>query len=66
MNITGGTLYCTNFPCSICSKMIINAGLTEIVYLDGYPDELARTLLEEARIQQTHFPDAAPRRQESP
>ena len=27
VSIRSATLYCTNLPCSICAKMIINAGL---------------------------------------
>jgi len=48
--IADSTLYCTNLPCSICVKMIINAGIAEIVYDDGYPDPLAEELLRQARI----------------
>jgi dCMP deaminase len=51
VNISGGTLYCTNAPCVICAKMLINAGLSRIVYLDGYPDDLARELLLESGIE---------------
>ena len=29
--IDGGTLYCKMTPCSICAKMIVNAGITRIV-----------------------------------
>lgn len=51
INIDGATLYCTNSPCSICSKMLINAGIREIVYLEGYPDTLSVEMLREAGIQ---------------
>jgi dCMP deaminase len=51
VNIGGGTLYCTNSPCVICSKMIINAGLARIVYLEGYPDSLSGELLRESGIE---------------
>jgi len=51
VNISGGTLYCTNAPCVICAKMLINAGLSRIVYLDGYPDDLAQELLLESGIE---------------
>ncbi|WP_321531568.1 cytidine/deoxycytidylate deaminase family protein [uncultured Desulfuromonas sp.] len=51
VNISGGTLYCTNAPCVICAKMLINAGLSRIVYLDGYPDELAEELLLESGME---------------
>jgi len=50
INIDGATLYCTNSPCIICSKMIINAGIREIVYLDGYPDILSKDILVESGI----------------
>lgn len=48
--IQGATLYCTNHPCIICSKMIINAGIKRIIYEEGYADELAATLLRESKI----------------
>lgn len=50
VSIQGGTIYTTNFPCSICTKMLINAGIKAIMYLDGYPDDLAEELLQSARI----------------
>lgn len=49
-SIEGGTIYITHHPCSICSKMIINAGISRIVVSEGYPDELAEELLSEANI----------------
>lgn len=47
---TGATLYVTNFPCALCAKMLINAGVVRVVYGGEYPDELARELLEEAGV----------------
>ncbi|MBM3244847.1 MAG: cytidine deaminase [Candidatus Omnitrophica bacterium] len=44
------TLYLTNQPCSICAKMLINAGIREIVISDGYPDEMALRFMREAKI----------------
>ena len=49
--IQGASLYCTNLPCSICTKMLINAGIRTIYYRSGYADELSRDLLEEAEIE---------------
>ena len=49
-NIDGSTLFCTHAPCIICAKMIINSGIKEIVYLDGYPDILSKELLDESGI----------------
>ena len=44
------TLYATNQPCVICAKMLINAGIKEIVVSDGYPDKMAMEFLKEAKI----------------
>lgn len=55
INIAGGSLYCTNAPCVICAKMLINAGLSEIVYLEGYPDELSADLLRESGLTVRRF-----------
>jgi len=49
--IQGASLYCTNLPCSICTKMLINAGIKKIYYRSGYADQLSRDLLEEAEIE---------------
>ncbi|OPY06863.1 MAG: tRNA-specific adenosine deaminase [Syntrophus sp. PtaB.Bin001] len=51
VGIAGATLYCTNHPCVICAKMIINAGIVHVVVRDGYSDELACEILGEAGIQ---------------
>ena len=50
VNTRGSTLYCTNHPCVICAKMIINAGVVRIVIRDGYHDKLAAQMLKEAGI----------------
>ena len=50
VSVKDATLYCTNHPCIICSKMIINAGIINIIYRQGYQDELAIEMLEEAGI----------------
>ncbi len=57
INISGATLYCTNSPCVICSKMIINAGIGRIVYLEGYPDALSSEMLAESGIEVRLFDD---------
>ncbi|HDR13888.1 MAG TPA: cytidine deaminase [Desulfobacteraceae bacterium] len=50
ISIAGSTLYCTDQPCVICSKMLINAGIAEIFFLNPYDDPLALEMLEEADI----------------
>jgi dCMP deaminase len=46
----GGTMYCTNLPCIICAKMLINARIREVVMGDGYPDDMTREMLQEAGV----------------
>jgi len=51
ISLKGATLYCTHQPCVICAKMIINSGITRIVYKEGYPDEFSMQLLNQAGVQ---------------
>ncbi|NLZ25439.1 MAG: cytidine deaminase [Clostridiales bacterium] len=51
VSVEGATLYCTHQPCSICTKMIINAGIKRVVYIKPYPDEFALKLIEEAGVE---------------
>jgi dCMP deaminase len=46
----GAILYCTNQPCSICARIIINAGISRIIYEGSYPDEATINLFKQANI----------------
>jgi len=46
----GSTLYVTAYPCSLCAKMMINAGVKRVVVTEDYPDELAKEMFAEAGI----------------
>jgi dCMP deaminase len=46
----GSAVYITNQPCMICAKMLINAGIRQLIIADGYPDDLAKEFLREAKI----------------
>lgn len=50
ISVKGSTMYATCQPCIICVKMIINAGIKEIVIAEGYPDKMALDFLKEAKI----------------
>jgi dCMP deaminase len=39
VSIKGSTVYTTFSPCLLCTKMIINAGIAEVVYQSTYPME---------------------------
>jgi len=56
MALRGATLYCTLSPCLICAKMIINAGIVEVIYEDRYEfTEQTRKLLAEAGVKCRRF-----------
>ena len=49
--VKDGILYCTTSPCLMCTKMIINAGLSEVVYEHEYHfSEQAKALFKEAGV----------------
>ena len=51
ITVKGATLYSTFSPCLICTKMIINAGIDEVVYnLDYSLNDVAQKLLAEAAL----------------
>jgi len=43
-------IYCTNQPCIICARMIINAGIVKVVHRGNFEDALALELMDEAGI----------------
>jgi deoxycytidylate deaminase len=43
-SVIGGTLFCTTFPCHLCAKQIIAAGVAKVVFLEPYPKSLASDL----------------------
>ncbi len=54
-SIKGATMYCTNTPCSVCARMIINAGIKELIYDGEYPDKLAEKMLKDCKIKVRRF-----------
>ena len=44
-------LYCTHQPCMLCSRMIVNAGVTRVVHQGDFNDELALEVLKKAGIE---------------
>lgn len=48
--IDGATVYCTHQPCVLCAKILLNAGVIDIVYRDSYPDPLSAEVLSEAGV----------------
>jgi len=55
VDVSHSVLYVTHQPCLSCAKMIINAGIERVVYAGDYPDEIARSFLEQAQVELVHF-----------
>ncbi len=51
LSVEGATIYVTHQPCTICTKLIINAGIKKVIYNNGYPDDFSVELLKEAGIE---------------
>ncbi len=46
----GTTMYCTHKPCFSCAKIIINAGIKKVVFVEDYPDKYAEEILQNVGI----------------
>ena len=56
-SVKGGTIYTTFAPCLMCSKMIINSGIQEVVYNVDYPlNEVVFKLFEQAEVKIRQHP----------
>ena len=57
ISIEGATIYVTHQPCTICTKMIINAGIKRVIFKHGYPDDFSKVLLDEAGVELININD---------
>lgn len=55
VQIEGATMFCTTQPCTLCAKMLINAGVKKIYASEKYPDQMATDMLEEAGVELIFF-----------
>jgi dCMP deaminase len=55
VSVNGSVLYCTNQPCSICAKMIINAGIKTVYFKEGYDDPLSLEMFDQAKVDLVQF-----------
>ena len=57
ISIRDATLYCTHSPCLRCAKLLINAGIREVVYNADYPlSHRATALLEQCNVLIRRYP----------
>ena len=50
VSVKGSTMYVTDMPCNICAKMIINSGISKVIYKSDYPDKESLSLLKEGGV----------------
>ena len=52
----GGTLYTNGFPCEVCAKLCIQAGVSRVVVAGDYPDRRGLGLLLQAGVELAIMP----------
>lgn len=45
------TMYVTCQPCNTCAKMLINAGITKVIFEGAYPDDFSLQLFRESHVE---------------
>lgn len=49
-SIKDASIYTTNFPCVMCAKILVNAGIIEVIYKDDYEDPLSKAMMDESKV----------------
>jgi dCMP deaminase len=49
-SIKDASIYTTNFPCVMCAKILVNAGIIEVIYKDDYIDPLSKDIMNESQV----------------
>ncbi len=57
VSVCKATLYCSNYPCSMCAKIIVNSGIDTVIYKNHYNDELAKEILTQGNVVTIFFGD---------
>ena len=50
ISLDGAEIYCTHQPCFICTKMLVNCGVTAVTYASPYPDPMSEEMFAEAGV----------------
>lgn len=56
VSVQDATLYCTTFPCHLCAKHIIAAGIRRVVYIEPYPKSAAASLFKDSMVVDPEMP----------
>ncbi len=55
VSIKGSKLYCTTYPCVVCTKILINSEIEEVIYHGEYKDPLSENMLDQSDIEVRKF-----------
>ena len=50
-SVKGATMYCSHQPCNDCAKLIINAGIVKVVFLEEYPESESLEWFKEGNVE---------------
>ena len=50
ISVKDGILYSTTFPCHLCARHIIAAGISRVVYIEPYPKSIAPSLYDDSIV----------------
>jgi dCMP deaminase len=53
--VENGTLYVTTFPCFQCARLILDAGIRKVVFVEAYPIWETKKFLEENNVKVMPF-----------
>jgi dCMP deaminase len=56
-SIKDASIYTTNFPCVMCAKILVNAGIIEVIYKDDYEDPLSKAIMNESKVVVRRYED---------
>ncbi|MBD3286300.1 cytidine deaminase [candidate division WOR-3 bacterium] len=51
ISLEGGICYSTVQPCVTCTKLLINAGICRVFYIESYADKLGEEMLRQAGVE---------------
>lgn len=54
----GMTLYCTTYPCHVCTRHIIAAGIKKVIYIEPYEKSLATSLYDDSIVDASNGDDS--------
>ena len=57
VSTAGCWLYCTHEPCVYCTKALLNCGCSRIVFINSYPDQIAREIISQSGVEILCIPE---------